>query len=105
AKDAQYAKVFDNIFAAHEAYRSIFKRYSLTERSTLGSQLFGIAKELNRLSDEKQKPNGQRLREYRESNLASLELKLFSPAPIFDGLEEAMMTASLEWAQKELGAT
>ncbi|MDB4969561.1 MAG: hypothetical protein JWN44_5250 [Myxococcales bacterium] len=104
AKDAQYAKVFDNIFAAHEAFRPMFKRYGLTEQSSLGSSMFGIAKELNRLVDEKTKPNGQRLREYRESNLASLELKLFSPAPVYDALEEAQMTAMLEWSAKELGA-
>jgi hypothetical protein len=83
----------------------MYKRYALTEQTNLGSQMMGFANELVRLVAEKEKPNGQRLREYRDSALPSLELRLFSPAPIYDGLEEAMMTATLEWVQKELGAT
>ena len=104
AADPQYAKVFDNIAATEEKFRPSFVRFSLTERSNLGSTLFGIATDLVRLVDEKGKPNGVRLREYRESALPSLELRLFSPAPIFDGLEEAMMSATLEWTRDKLGA-
>jgi len=66
--------------------------------------MMGYANDLVRLVVEKEKPNGQRLREYRESALPSLELKLFSPAPIYPALEEALMTASFEWMQRELGA-
>lgn len=104
AKDPAYAKVWDNIAAANDAFKPKFKRYMLTEGTNAGSQLFGIAGDIVRLVVEKEKPNGERLREYRESNLPSLELRLFSPAPIYDGLEEASMSASLEWIQKELGA-
>ena len=42
------------------------------------SSLFGIARTLVRLAEETEKPNAERLREYRESNLASLKLGLFS---------------------------
>ncbi|MCU1280663.1 MAG: V8-like Glu-specific endopeptidase, partial [bacterium] len=102
ANDAEYAKVFDNLAAVEDKWRPLFKRYSLTETSNLGTQLMGYANDLVRLVVEKEKPNGDRLREYRESALPSLELRLFSPAPIYDGLEEAMMVAQLEWMQKEL---
>jgi peptidase S46-like protein len=105
ASQPEYAKVFDNIAEAHDKLRPMFRRYAMTEQSSLGSQLLGIANELVRLVAEKEKPNGQRLREYRESNMPSLELRLFSPAPIYDGLEEATMTVFLGWMQKQLGAS
>ena len=44
---------------------------------------------LVRAADEAAKPNGERLREYRESNLESLELQLFSEEPIYDDFEIA----------------
>ena len=104
AGDPQYAKVWDNIAATEAKYGEMFVRYSHTEHSTLGTQLFGMASEIVRLVAEKEKPNGQRLREYRESALPSLELRLFSPAPIFPEMEEVQMAAALEWMEQDLGA-
>jgi hypothetical protein len=104
ASDPQYGKVWDNISATEAKYATMFVRYSQTERNMLGTQLFGVASDLVRLVAEKEKPNGQRLREYRESALPSLELRLFSPAPIYPEMEEAQMTAALDWLQKDLGA-
>jgi hypothetical protein len=102
--DPQYAKIWDNISATEAKFATMFVRYSQTERNSLGTQLFGIAGDLVRLVAEKDKPNGQRLREYRESALPSLELRLFSPAPIYPAMEEAQMVAALDWMQKDLGA-
>jgi hypothetical protein len=59
------------------------------------SELAKIARDLVRLADEKAKPNSQRLREYRDSNLPSLEQRLFSTAPIYKSLEVAKLTDSL----------
>ena len=59
------------------------------------SHLFGIARTLLRMAEESDKPNAERLREYRESNLASLEQGLFSPAPIYDRFETAKLADSL----------
>ena len=42
------------------------------------SSLFKIARDLVRLAEESTKPNSERLKEYRESGLKSLELELFS---------------------------
>ena len=53
---------------------------------------------LVRLAEESTKPNAERLKEYRESGLKSLELELFSPAPIYPEFEEAKLAHSLaEW--------
>jgi len=69
-----------------------------------GSQLLRIAGMIVRYVDETRKPNGARLEEYRDSSLASLKNRLFSPAPIYDDLEEATLAAQLERAREVLGA-
>jgi hypothetical protein len=48
-----------------------------------------------RVAQEKTKPNGERLREYRDSALPSLEQDLFSAAPIYPSLEKVLLTDSL----------
>ncbi len=62
-----------------------------------GSDLFPIARMLVRLADEMAKPNADRLREYRESNLESLRLQLFSEAPIYNDLETVKLADSLSY--------
>ena len=59
------------------------------------SQLFRIAHALVRATEERQKPNGKRLPEYRDSARPALELALFSEAPIYDDLEILTLTDSL----------
>jgi len=60
-----------------------------------GGQHYQIAETLVFLSAENQKPNAQRLPEYRESSRATLERQLFSPAPIHDDLECARLADAL----------
>jgi hypothetical protein len=59
------------------------------------SKKFEIARLLVRLAEESAKPNADRLREYRQSNLESLHLMLFSEAPIYDDLETIKLADSL----------
>ena len=54
-----------------------------------------IARTLVRQAEESAKPNAERLREYRESNLESLRAELFSAAPIYDDLETVKLADSL----------
>ena len=72
---------------------------SLTSTTSGGTPLIPssstIARHLVRLAEEKTKPNSDRLKEYRESALKSLELKLFSEAPIYPEFEEAKLAHSL----------
>jgi hypothetical protein len=69
-----------------------------------GSELLSIAGNIVRYTAEKPKPNDVRLEEFRDSNLASLENLLYSPAPIYDDLEEAMLAYRLKEASEALGA-
>jgi len=68
-----------------------------------GSELLNIAGNIARYVAEKQKPNDVRLEEFRDSNLASLENLLYSPAPIYDDLEKAMLAYRLKEATEALG--
>jgi hypothetical protein len=59
------------------------------------NRYFQIAKQLVLMASEDQKPSEIRLREYRDSARESLELELFSPAPLYDNLETAKLAAEL----------
>ena len=91
------AKVWDEVSAAYKAWTPSEKAYQVLERPhAQGSSLFRLARILVRLNDERGKSNEQRLAEYRDSGRRTLELALYSPAPIDDGLEIALLTQYLE---------
>src|SRR5262249_10821232 len=93
------AGAFDKIAQAQKVAARITKEYLYKERRYgLFSNLFEIARDLVRLAEESTKPNSDRLKEYRESALKSLELSLYSEAPIYPEFEEAKLAHSLaEW--------
>jgi len=87
---------WSDVVAALKIWDGIFFDWDLLEqRSAFHSQLYGIARALVRLNDEAAKPNAERLREYRESNLESLTFELFSGAPIYEDLETTLLADSL----------
>src|ERR1017187_4746898 len=61
------------------------------------------ARTLIRAAEEKPKPNGDRLREYRDSALPSVEQELFSTAPIYKSLETATFGLGLPQMREALG--
>ena len=67
------------------------------------SELADIARTLVRVTREKTKPNGERLREFADSGLPSLEQRLFSTAPIYKSLETVTLADSLAEMQETLG--
>jgi len=94
---AEAAKVWDDIATAYKAWTPFEKPYEVLEKpAAQGSTLFKMARQILRLTEERAKPNGDRLPEFRDSALPSLELSLYSPAPISDDLEIAMLTQYLE---------
>lgn len=50
------------------------------------------------------KPNGKRYEEYRDSGLDSLRFRVFSPAPVYPGMEEFLLARKLSEYRDELGA-
>lgn len=89
-----------------EAWALIRTDYDLLERGqAFSSELFIIARMLVRMAAETAKPNADRLREYRESNLDSLKQELFSPAPIYNDLQTALLADSLSMYMDARGPT
>ena len=103
-KKKAYGSAWDQIAVAEKAWAGFEREFNLIERGdAFDSELFGIARHLVRLARERTKPNAERLREYRESALESLQLQLFSPAPIDRGLEKARLAGSLSFLAENLG--
>jgi hypothetical protein len=67
------------------------------------SKFFANARTILRAAEERPKPDGERLREYRDSNRGPLELQLFSTEPIYDGFEIAKLADSLTALATTLG--
>ncbi|MFT3781133.1 MAG: S46 family peptidase [Nibricoccus sp.] len=102
-QDARSA--WDDIATAQKLIAAAALRFNLFERyADRSSTLFTIARGLYRSANEKALPNGERLREYRESNNASFELALFSDEPIYDDLEQLRLSSFLTMLSTELGA-
>jgi Peptidase S46 len=66
--------------------------------------LFKYARLLMRAVDERAKPNGERIPEFRDSARESLELELFSTEPIYDDYEILRLTDSLTDFASQFGA-
>jgi hypothetical protein len=64
----------------------------------------GYARTLVRVTADKQKPNPDRLREYTDARLPSLEQRLLSAAPVYRTLDVATLTESLTLMRDKLGA-
>jgi hypothetical protein len=70
----------------------------------LFGNLFKYARLLVRAVDERAKPNGERIPEFRDSARDSLELELFSSEPIYDDYEILRLTDSLTDLASQFGA-
>jgi hypothetical protein len=104
ARQKAYGDAWDRIAAAADALAGFERDYNLLERGDgFACELFAIARHLVRLAAERPKPNADRLREYRDSALESLEFQLFSPAPIYPELERAKLASALSFMAENLG--
>src|SRR4029079_15433609 len=104
AGEMSYPHALDVIEKTQGTLKGFYQEYSLLEvGDAFDTTLFKIARDLVRLAEEKPKANGERLKEYRDSALSSLELALFSPAPIYPELEQAKLKASLTFLGERLG--
>lgn len=102
--EADFGSAWDEIAEAQKRYASFFKPYIFFERANgLYTTYFTIARNIVRLAAEKAKPDGARLREFSEANIASIERSILSPAPIYDEFEVLKLSDSLAQLKEELG--
>jgi hypothetical protein len=103
---AEVLPAWDRIAEAQKIIGENAMQYRLLEYpDAFNSTLFDIARTILRGVEEKAKPNGERLREFRDSNLQSLEFQLFSPEPLYDDFEQLKLANSLTWMVMQLGDT
>ena len=104
-RQKKYGDAWDAIAKAHQTYPSYIKERRIFEQSGgFNSTYFGFARALVRLAAENEKPNAERLPEYTDARRASLELALYSPAPIHNDFEELKLADSLGFMVELLGA-
>lgn len=105
AMDKEFGSAWDELAAAEKKYAEFFKAYRFFEGGAgFSTGYFGAARSLVRQAAEKGKPNAERLREYRDAALASLNRRMLAVTPIYDELEVFNLTDSLIQLQKEFGA-
>jgi nicotinamide mononucleotide adenylyltransferase len=103
-KNAGAAEPWDEIAQAIKVQQSIYPNLTYLERMRgFNSHLAQTARVLVRAAAEKPKPNQERMREFRDSNLPSFEQQLFSTEPIYKNLEIALLADSLSEMQDALG--
>jgi hypothetical protein len=95
---------WDRIAQAQQVIAQNATNYNLLEADHgFSCTLFGIARTLLRAAEEKPKPNAERLREFGQAGLESLEFQLFSEEPIYEDFEQLKLANSLTWLVTQLG--
>ncbi len=103
-KNANVGDPWDEIAQAMKLQRDIFLQLTYLERLRgFASGLSQIARVLVRAAAEKPKPNQDRLREFRDSALPSLEQQLFSTAPVYKNFDTVLLADSLAEMRDTLG--
>jgi hypothetical protein len=104
-RQKMYGDAWDAIAKAHRDYPSYIKERRIFDQAGgFNTVLFDFARTLVRMAAENEKPNGERLPEYTDARRASLELGLYSPAPIHDDFEKLKLADSLAFMIELFGA-
>ena len=95
---------YDRLAAAQKVIAGHALRLRLLEAEHgFNCESFDIARTLLRAGDERPKPNGERLKEFSDSNREPLEFDLFADRPIHEDLEILKLSDSLTFLGEQLG--
>ena len=104
-RQKMYGDAWDAISTAHRSLPSYIKERRIFDQAGgFNSVLFNFARTIVRLAAESEKPNAERLPEYTDARRASLELSLYSAAPVYDEFEKLKLADSLAFMVELLGA-
>jgi hypothetical protein len=103
---AKVGGAWERLSASRAVARTFYPRYIALGGGGMnfGSETFAIAKNLTRMAAEQSVPDSKRLREYRDSARSTLEIGLFSPAPIDRGMEIDALSSALMRMAEVLGS-
>jgi hypothetical protein len=104
ARKAEWGDPWKDIETAIKKTQDIFPAYYLAEnrRMRMPTQ-FGVAKHLVRMAEELEKPDAERLSEYRNANLESIKRSIIATGPIYPDLEQLILTDALTRMARMLG--
>ncbi len=95
-KKAEFGDPWADIANAMKVQKDIFLPWNYLERlGGFRGELPAVARTILRAVEEKQKPNAERLAQYRENRLPSLEQSLFSSSPVYKDLDTLLLADSL----------
>ena len=99
-----YGAAWDAIANAEKAYPTFIRERRIFDQGAgFNTVLFNFARTLVRLAGENEKPNAERLPEYTDARRQSLDLALYSPAPIHEDFEKLKLADSLGFMAELLG--
>jgi hypothetical protein len=101
AWQAKYGGAWEQIALAEQKRVSRIKQQRFQQLR--GVRLPGLALQIVQYVAEVKKPDGQRLSGFHDSALDSLRFRMFSPAPIYPEMEEAVIADNLQDSLDELG--
>jgi hypothetical protein len=96
-----YGDAWDSIIVVIDRSRKMVTPN--TYRALRGSRLAALAVQIVEYVTEVTKPNEKRFTEFQDANLASLEFRMFSRAPIYTDLDEMLFADGLQESLDELG--
>ncbi|MDZ7640104.1 MAG: S46 family peptidase [Bryobacterales bacterium] len=102
ALEREYGNVWGELADAMQAYRKIYKEALLKETFMgRGSDLFGLAKQMERFATEIEKPNEDRLKGFNDAAIPNIKRRLGANIPIYKEFDARMLANSLETLQRE----
>jgi hypothetical protein len=102
--EKRFGGAWDALSRATDERRKIHLEHTLIEGGQgFQSTLFQYARHLVRAAEERQKPSGQRLTEYRDSALPSLSHELLAKGAIYPAIETLTLSYSLGFLRERLG--
>jgi hypothetical protein len=101
-RGARVAAAYAAIEKAQVRLRALFRELGALEHGG-GGDLLGYGRTLLRGAAERRKPDGERLREYREASLPALTRHLLAEAPVHPDLEKLLLGHALSKLREDLG--
>ncbi len=104
ALKARYGGAWDVVEQTRTVFGTFLPEQMIIEGGAgFSSYLFSYARMMVRLVVERERPDGERLVEYSDARLPTLERKLYSSAPIYPAAEIARLADGLTFARDRLG--
>jgi hypothetical protein len=97
-----YGSAWDELATAAKNYLGLMKPFRY--RRLTGSSMANLALRVVQYVAEVKKPDGVRLDGFHDAQLESTRFELFSPAPLYAGMEEVLLANTLQEAVDELGS-